>query len=169
MLRAVSLVGMPGSGKSAVGVLLAEMMGFAHLDTDCYLEAWYGTTLQDIMDQAGLELFIELESAVIMDLQPFSCVVSTGAGVIYSEPAMNKLSDLGPVVFLQAELETIQNRIGRAENQGPARVFGQDMQGLFEERHPLYLRSANLVIEVDHLTPLQCAERIAVSLQSLDR
>ena len=163
-MDALTLTGMPGAGKSTVGPILAAMLGLAHLDTDSYLEACLGATLQDIMDQAGLEGFKEVESSVLMDLSVVACVLSTGGSVIYSKTLMDKLHALGPVVFLDVSLEVVRARIGPAEQRGLVLASNQNLDSLYRERRPLYQAEANLTIAADGLNPRECAEAIAARL-----
>ena len=163
-MDALILTGMPGAGKSTVGPILAARLGLAHLDTDAYLEACLGTTLQDIMDQAGLEGFKEIESSILMDISVASCVLSTGGSVIYSRALMDKLHALGPVVFLDVSLEAVRARIGRAEQRGLVLPPNQDLDSLYGERRPIYKAEADLIIVADGLSPGECAGAIAAGL-----
>lgn len=143
---------------------MAKRLGLAHLDSDAYIESALGTTLQDIMDQAGREGFMRLEESLLLDMDQAFCVLSTGGSVVYSEAVMSKLSALGPVVFLRAGLELIRERIGRADNRGLVLPPGYDLLSLYDEREPLYMHYADVVVEVDGLDPEECADLVLMGL-----
>jgi len=161
----ISLIGMAGSGKTTVGSLLAENLHFAHLDTDRYYEACYGTFLQDILDSLGLEGFRQAEEEMVTSLDLASCVISTGGSVIYGTKAVARLRAMGPVVFLHAPLEAVRRRVGDAQGRGLAIAPGQDIDALYQERQPLYQAAADMTLDTEGLTPAQCVAAILAVLE----
>ncbi len=151
----LTLIGMAGVGKSTVGRLLAQELGWAHLDTDRLLEAYYGLPLQDIFDNLGRQAFLQAEEAVVAGLNMRRCVISTGGSVIYGPTAMERLRRLGPVIHLQACLQTIECRIDNLDQRGLAKAPGQGLDALLAEREPLYLRAACWSLPTDQLSPEQ--------------
>ncbi len=156
----LSLVGMAGAGKSTLGLLLAEALGFAHLDTDKVIEAHYGCALQDILDRFGPAGFLDAEEMVVRQLFLRRTVVSTGGSVVYRPPAVAKLKSLGPVVHLDICQDTFLQRVGSAENRGFVRLEGRDMTGVYEERTPLYRAAADFTVCTDTMPPEECVDNI---------
>ena len=154
----VSLIGMAGAGKSTLGRLLAEKLGWAHLDTDRLIEAYYGLPLQDILDGLGLPPFLKVEETLVSTLGLRRAVISTGGSVVYGPAAMARLKLLGPVVFLEIDLPTFLRRVGAAESRGLAIAPGMTREGLFQERQPLYRASADFTLPTgsnDHTASLE--------------
>lgn len=156
----ISLVGMAGAGKSTVGAVLAERLGWAQVDTDSLIEAYFGAPLQKVFNSLGHDAFLDAEEGVVADLAARRCIISTGGSVIYRRRAVERLRELGPVVFLQASFETIQRRVKPQSHRGLAIKPGQTLESLYEERQPLYLGAADLILPVDELSPEECAQRI---------
>ncbi|MFP4070490.1 MAG: homoserine kinase [Desulfovibrionales bacterium] len=156
----IVLIGMAGTGKSTVGKLLAEMMEWMHVDTDRLLEAYLGSSLKEFKDRAGLADFLLAEEQVISELMLNRCVISTGGSVIYSESGMNRLKSMGPVIFLDATLQTIQKRMSRFSLQSLAIAPGQTLDDLYQERKPLYERYADTVVDTEHLSAHETAEAV---------
>ena len=154
------LLGMAGAGKSTVGVLLADHLGWAHVDTDRCMEAYFGAQLQQLMDAFGLEQFLHSENLLVASLGLRRSVISTGGSVIYGADAVNKLRMLGATIYLQARLDTLEQRIKTLEGRALAIRPGQSFADLWRERHPLYLRAADLSLDTDDLTPEQCMHAI---------
>ncbi len=156
----ITLVGMAGAGKSTLGALLAERLDWGRLDTDRYLESYYGVPLQTIMDTYGLDEFLRIEGSLVGGLNLTRTVISTGGSVIYAEAAMERLRKLGPIVLLDIAESTFIERVGNAENRGLAIAPGKTMADLYNEREPLYRAAADIVVGTDTSTPEECVDRI---------
>lgn len=143
----VILLGMPGSGKSTLGQLLAEKLGWHLVDTDLLMEATHDRPLQDIFDLLGYEGFCVEEETTLLQLDGERQIISTGGSAVYSESAMSHLGSLGLRIFLNLPLEDVLSRVNNFEKRGIVCRPGQDLAALFKERHPLYLRHADQVIE----------------------
>ena len=141
------LLGMPGSGKSTLGKLLAEKLGWHLVDTDLLMEANHDRPLQDIFDRLGYEGFCVEEEQTLIQLDGEQQIISTGGSAVYSESAMSHLGSLGPRIFLNLPLEDVLSRVTNFEKRGVVCRPGQDLTELFKERHPLYLQHADHVIE----------------------
>lgn len=148
----IALIGMPGSGKSTGGVLLAKHLGLGFVDTDLLIQERAGRVLQDIVDQDGYLALREIEEQVLLDLDVERHVISTGGSAVYSEAAMAHIRANAFVVFLQVPLDEVVRRIGDYSARGIARRPDQSLEELFEEREALYLRHADLVVEGDQST-----------------
>ncbi len=156
----ISLVGMPGAGKSTIGAALAHELAWAFVDSDFVIESLYGVPLQGVTDAMSKEEFLDVEMQVIASLRLFRTVIATGGSVIYREKAMRHLQGLGPIVYLQATMPTIVERIARNPQRGIAIAPGQTLDDLFQERAALYTKYANCQINVETLTPEECAKAI---------
>ena len=151
-VRCVTLVGIAGAGKTTLGLPLAESLGWETLDTDRLIESCYGVPLQAVMDKYGLEKFLEIEEDVVSSLRTNRTVISTGGSVIYSEKAMARLKELGPVIHLDISKDSFIARVGDAEGRGLA-IGDKTMEDLFDEREPLYKAAADFTVFTDQETP----------------
>ena len=158
----ITLIGMPGSGKSTVSAVLAEQLGLEVVDADGLIEAQENQTLQQIMDEKGNAAFRAIEEQVITDMPLFSSVISTGGSVVYSERTMSRLCAASTVVYLRATFETIQYRVSLAPQRGISSDSGQTLQDLYHERVPLYERYGEIIVDCDVATP----EEIALSIRA---
>jgi len=150
------LIGMPGAGKSTVGVLLAKRLAMAFVDTDLLIQTRAGLTLQQIVDREGHLGLRRLEEQVLCELpEDGARVIATGGSAVYSEPAMARLKSLGRCVYLACPLEVIEQRVTDEDSRGLARHPGQGLQALYDEREPLYRRYADLIVDCGCLTPEQ--------------
>lgn len=156
----IILIGMPGSGKSTVGVILAKMMTRPFLDTDILIQLITKCSLQEIVDSKGHMALRKIEEDVLLDIRCRNHIISTGGSAAYSEPAMVHLKQDGLVVFLDAALATLKSRITNYETRGLAKRPDQSFVDLFNERHELYMRYADLVIPCDDSRQEQVAEMI---------
>ncbi len=156
----VSLIGMAGAGKSTLGRLLAERLGWAHLDTDHLIEASYGLPLQSVLDALGLETFLRAEESLVSSLSVRRTVISTGGSVVYGPTAVERLKLLGPVVFLEVSLPTFLKRVGDGGNRGLAIAPGKSREDLFAERQPLYRAAADFTLRTDEDSHQGCLERL---------
>lgn len=145
--RTVSLVGMPGAGKSTVGVILAKRCGLGFCDTDLAIQVREGAMLQDIVDAVGTPRFREIEEQVLLAVPVDGAVVSTGGSVVYSDPVMQRLRAAGPVVYLEADLATLEERVAANPQRGIARAEGQSFADVLAERRPLYERYADVTVD----------------------
>lgn len=162
----ITLVGMPGAGKSTVGLALAQHLHWGFVDTDSIIEAIYGVPLQKIADAMSKDAFLDMEATVITSLRLFRVVVATGGSVVYREKAMQHLHVLGPVVHLHVDLPTIEERIARKPDRGLAIAPGQTIEDLYEERQALYSRYSQCRVNAGQLSPDECVQAIVHSLRS---
>ncbi|HTN33612.1 MAG TPA: shikimate kinase [Marinobacter sp.] len=143
----IILIGMPGSGKSTVGVLLAKRLGFGFVDTDLLIQQETGRTLQDIVDHDGYQALRHIEESVLLKLAVQRHVISTGGSAVYSSQGMAHLKSGGVVVFLDIPLPLVMERIGNYSLRGISRRPEQSLEELFEERLELYSRYADLCVK----------------------
>jgi len=157
---AISLIGMAGAGKSTLGRMLAEKLGWAHLDTDRLIESFYGLPLQDVLDGLGLEEFLKVENRLVAMLNVRRAVISTGGSVVYGREAMERLHLLGPVVHLDISLHSFLKRVGDGGNRGLAIAPGRTREDLFLERQPLYQAAADFTVSTDSSDQHASLERL---------
>lgn len=144
----VTLIGMPGSGKSTVGVLLAKTLGYRFVDADLLIQQREGALLQDILDQRGVEGFLDVEEAVIRDLDCTGTVIAPGGSAICRQEAARHLKELGLVVYLHVPLEELERRIRNITTRGIAMEPGQTLADVYAIREPLYRKYADLTVDV---------------------
>lgn len=138
----ISLIGMPGVGKSTVGVILAKLIGLEFSDTDLAIQARENLTLQDILESRGHLQLRGIEEAVLLSVPLENRVLATGGSVVYSDAAMQRLVAAGPVVYLRADVNTLRNRVALNPQRGIASDGTQSFEDIYAERTPLYKRYA---------------------------
>jgi shikimate kinase len=148
----IVLIGMPGSGKSTVGVILAKLTSRSFVDTDVLIQTSEGRSLQDIVDKEGHMALRQIEERVILGLNCRNHVIATGGSAVYSHAAMNHLKSNGIIVFLEVELLTLESRIHDFGTRGLAKRPDQTIADLFAERRILYTRYADLTVDCGGLS-----------------
>jgi shikimate kinase len=162
----IVLVGMPGSGKSTVGVILAKCLSRNFLDTDVLIQTEQGRLLQDIVDRDGYLALRAIEEAVLLKLECRNHVIATGGSAVYSSRAMDHLKSAGIVVFLNVNLATLKKRVRDYDTRGLAKRPDQTVDDLFSERFELYRRYADVTIDCDELTHEEVCAEIARRLET---
>lgn len=160
----IILIGMPGSGKSTVGVILAKLLAKRFMDTDILIQNRAKMSLQDIIDNKGHLALREIEEQVLLSIRCKNHVIATGGSAAYSDPAMVHLKDDGITVFLEADLGVLKARIHNYETRGLAKRPDQSFKDLFDERKALYNKYASITINCSSLTQDQVADAIALRL-----
>ena len=160
----VVLIGMPGSGKSTVGVVLAKQTARDFIDTDVIIQTSEGRPLQDIVDQDGYMALRRIEEKILQGISLRNHVIATGGSAVYSEAAMIQLKLDGIVAFLDADLPTLAARIRDFGTRGLSKSPGQSLADLYEERLPLYRRYADLVVKCGKLTHEEVCAKIIEEL-----
>lgn len=143
----IVLIGMPGVGKSTIGVILAKIMSRNFIDTDVYIQAREGKALQEIIDKNGLKSFCRIEERHIVSLSCKGTVIATGGSVVYSNKAMNCLKTSGVIIHLYLPLDLLEKRLKDFTERGIVMRHGQNLSQLFNERMPLYRRYADKTID----------------------
>lgn len=156
----IILIGMPASGKSTVGVILAKLIKYRFVDTDLLLQEETDQTLIEIIAERGLDGFLQLENEVVAGLDTRRSVIATGGSVIYGEEEMANLKRLGTIVYLKHRYEVINSRLTNITTRGVAMQEGQTLRDLYRERTPLYEKYADITLEADGLTTEQTVEAI---------
>lgn len=165
---AIVLIGMPGVGKSTIGVLLAKELGMDFVDTDIALQRRCGLRLQDLIEQEGFDEFCRIEEQVILDLHPAERIIATGGSVVYRDKAMRHLKALGSVLWLRASLDELKQRLKNLSSRGIARRPGQSLENLFRERATLYQTYADWTIDTADATPARLVATIVKTVAQTD-
>jgi len=142
------LIGMPGSGKSTVGVIAAKAMGRSFIDTDLVIQENSSNLLQNIIDSDGIEKFLRFEEEAILSLNCSNCIIATGGSAVYSEKAMMYLKKNGIIVFLDTDTDILCRRLDNIKTRGVAMSRGQTIGDLKEIRDPLYKKYADITLTV---------------------
>lgn len=145
----ITLIGMPGCGKSTIGVLLAKALGYRFLDTDLLIQEKENRLLSDILQEEGLERFIEIENQINAQVDVKRTVIAPGGSAIYGREAMEHFKEIGKIVYISLSYETVADRLGDLKARGVAMKDGQTLKQLYEERCPLYEQYADVVIHAD--------------------
>lgn len=162
----IILIGMPGSGKSTVGVVLAKRLGYKFVDSDLVIQERYGKLLHELIEENGVEGFWQIENDVNVTLNMTDSVIATGGSAIYGKPAMEHLSEIGKIVYLQLPLEEVADRLGDLNARGVTLQPGQTLQDLYEERIPLYEKYAHIIIDCNGKALRQIVAEIAECVKS---
>lgn len=141
------LIGMPASGKSTLGIVLAKAIGYDFIDSDLLIQKTTGKLLKEIIQEKGVGGFIEVENQVNASIQAEHAVIATGGSAIYGAEAMRHLKEIGRVVYLKVDFDTISSRLSDVLARGVALREGQTLHDLYEERIPLYEKYADLTID----------------------
>ena len=142
----IILIGMPGAGKSTVGVILAKTIGYDFVDVDIHIAKREGMPLQDILDQKGIEAFLAIEADVAHSLTLEKTVIATGGSLALSNSAMAHLKQSGRCVFLDVALPTLEQRLSNIKNRGVAAGPGKTIAQIEAERRPFYESAADVTI-----------------------
>lgn len=162
----IILIGMPGAGKSTLGVVLAKILNYDFLDADLLIQQQSDKTLQRLIDSLGPDGFIEVENQVLSNVQCDRTVISTGGSAVYSDAAMKHLATLGPVVYLQTSLPELEKRLEDFSERGVVMRNSEiaGLKDLYEERVPLYEKYATITVNVDNLTITEAARKVAAAV-----
>lgn len=143
----ISLIGMPGAGKSTVGVILAKLTGLAFSDTDLAIQLREDATLQEIVDARGHLALRQIEEEVLLEVDLEKAVISTGGSVVYSDAIMARLREAGPVVYIKVDLPVLEERVAANPLRGIASGSHQSFADIYAERTPLYERYADITVD----------------------
>ncbi len=162
----IILIGMPGAGKSTLGVLLAKECAKGFVDTDVLIQVEQGKTLQEILDQQGYIALREIEEQVLLSHQFSNHVIATGGSAVYSEAGMQHLKTDGIAVFLHVGIDQLRRRISNYETRGIAKRPDQSFDELFIERQQLYLKYADIAVDCDNDSPAQLVIKILQKVEA---
>lgn len=163
----IILIGMPGAGKSTLGVVLAKRLGMRFVDTDLLLQEGYGRLLSELISARGVEGFIAAENELLAGLQCEGHVIATGGSAVYSEQGMAHLKRTGQVVFIDVSLDELRRRLHHdLAERGVVVRQGSTIEDLYHERLPLYHAYADITVQADGLSTREAVEAIHEALRS---
>ena len=162
----IVLIGMPGVGKSTLGVVLAKELGYEFVDADLLIQKQEKQLLKDIIASKGVDGFLAIENQVNANIQTTKTVIATGGSVIYGKEAMEHLREIGTVVYLKLDYETLDSRLGSLKGRGVVLKDGQDLQALYNERIPLYEKYADVIVDEGGLDLEKTLDEVLKKLQN---
>lgn len=162
----IVLIGMPGVGKSTIGVILAKVISRNFIDTDVYIQGREGKRLQEIIDKNGLEYFCRIEERYIVSLSCKGTVIATGGSVVYSNKAMDYLRKSGIIIHLYLPFDMLEKRLKNFAERGVVMKKGQSLDQLFDERMPLYKQCADKTIDCTWKNHEEVISEILFELQN---
>lgn len=161
----ITLIGMPGAGKSTLGVVLAKRRGLRFVDTDLLIQEGSGKLLSEIIGQEGLQAFLDYENEVLAGLECSGHVISTGGSACYGREAMEHLKSISTVVFIDITFEEMMRRLGDLTQRGVAIREGLTIEDVYAERHPLYVQYADYTLQSTGMTTREAVEALDKLLQ----
>lgn len=166
MKNNIVLIGMPGAGKSTVGVLLAKAMNYDFLDTDLIIQNRNGKKLYEIINDRGIDYFLQLENDTLQSVETANCIIATGGSAVFGQEAMEHLKENGIIVYIKLSCEEIVRRVNNIKTRGIAMKKGKTMEDVYAERVPLYEKYAEIIVDGEDTTIEECVEKIISSLPS---
>lgn len=163
----IILIGLPGAGKSTLGIVLAKIINYAFVDADLLIQEENDKTLQMIIDACGPQGFIEVENEVLKQISCHKTIIATGGSAVYSEEAMAHLGSIGTIVELKITYEELVNRLGDLDERGVILRDGKvvDLRALYDERMPLYDKYAEISLDVTDIPVRKAARQLAATLE----
>ena len=161
----ITLIGMPGAGKSTIGVVLAKVLGYQFLDSDLLIQKQEKRRLSEIIEEEGYKGFKDVENRVNASIEAENTVIATGGSVVYCEEAMEHLKSIGTVVYLKLSLNALSKRLGNLKGRGVLLREGQNLTDLYEERTPLYEKYADITIDEENKNLEETLQSIVDSLE----
>ncbi len=156
----IILIGMPASGKSTIGVVAAKRLGYEFIDTDLLIQKQEDRLLCEIIEEKGIDGFLEIENQVNRDVDVTHAVIAPGGSVVYCKDAMEHYKKTGTVVYLQVSFETIDKRLKNAKNRGVVLKEGQTLKDLYEERCVLFEQYADITVSEEGLKLDETIEKV---------
>ena len=161
----IVLIGMPGVGKSTIGVILAKVLGYSFLDADLLIQEQEGKLLHEIIEEKGTDGFIEVENRVNASIRADRAIIATGGSVVYGKEAMEHLKEIGRVVYLKVSYAILEKRLADIKGRGVVLKEGQTLETLFEERSKLYEQYADIEVSEEGLDVEQTVEKLVEALE----
>ena len=159
-MKNIIFIGMPASGKSTVGVVVAKRLGYDFIDTDLLIQKQENRLLKEIIADVGNDGFLAIENQVNREVEAERAVISPGGSVIYCKEAMEHFKEIGTVVYLQVSFETIDARISCAKNRGVVLKEGQTLRDLYDERTKLFEQYADYIVSEEGLSLEETIDKV---------
>lgn len=162
----IILIGMPGVGKSTIGVILAKIMGYRFVDADIVIQEQEGRLLKDIIAQEGVDGFIKIEDRVNRNLNMKKAVIATGGSAVYGKNAMENYKETSTIIYLKLDYEALDDRLSDIKGRGVVLRDGQTLKDIYDERTKLYEKYADIIIDEGSLDVEKTVERLLEELES---
>jgi len=159
-MKNVIFIGMPASGKSTIGVVVAKHLGYDFIDSDLLIQKQEKRLLKDIIADVGNEGFLAIENQVNCDIKAERAVISPGGSIVYCQEAMEHFKEIGTIIYLKVSFETINERISSAKNRGVVLKEGQTLKDLYDERTCLFEKYADCIISEDGLSLEETIDKV---------
>jgi len=156
----IILIGMPASGKSTIGVVLAKTLGMSFIDTDLIIQSNQGKLLQNIIDDDGLEAFLQAEQQAILSLNCNNTVIATGGSAVFSKSAMEHLQSIGKIIYLYVECDVLEKRLNNIATRGIACKKGEHPCDIYKSRKPFYEKYADIIVKTTDNSVERTVEQI---------
>ncbi len=163
----ITLIGMPASGKSTVGVLLAKRLGYSFVDVDIVIQEKTGKLLKEIIAEEGLDGFLKVEDRINSELDVRRSVIAPGGSVIYGENAMRHLKEISTVVYLKLSFREVRLRLGDLVDRGVALKDGMTLRQLYDERVPLYEKYADITVDETGKRPGRTVDELRAIIEEM--
>lgn len=161
----ITLIGMPSSGKSTIGVLLAKRLGYSFVDVDIVIQKKEGRLLKEIIAEEGLDGFLEVENRINAGVNVNRSVIAPGGSVIYGKEAMEHYKQIGQIVYLKLSFEEVERRIGNVVDRGVALRDGMTLRDLYDERVPYYEKYADITVDETGQTPGETVDALRAMIE----
>lgn len=161
----IILIGMPGAGKSTVGVLLAKALGYDFIDTDLIIQGRLNNRLYKIIEEHGIDYFLQAENKIVSEVTADHTVIATGGSVVFGKEAMEHLRRMGKVVYIKLGCDEIKRRVNNITTRGIVMKKDETIEDIYSERVPLYERYADITVDVRNTTIEEAVEKILSLLE----
>lgn len=161
----VILIGMPGAGKSTVGVLLAKALGYDFIDTDLIIQGRLNNRLYKIIEEHGIDYFLQAENKIVSEVTADHTIIATGGSVVFGKEAMEHLRRMGKVVYIKLGCDEIKRRVNNITTRGIVMKKDETIEDIYSERVPLYERYADITVDVRNTTIEEAVEKILSLLE----
>lgn len=165
----ITLIGMPGCGKSSMSRAIAGKLNLKALDADKVIESKTGKKLHEIIDEVGVEGFKKIEEEILISINEDNIILATGGSAVYYEDAMKHFKDIGTVIYLYVSFETMLERLGDYSKRGIAMRPGQTIKDLYEERKSLYEKYADITINCDGTSYTQYRTEVINAINKINK
>ena len=162
----LTLIGMPSSGKSTIGVLLAKRLGYSFVDVDIVIQEKEGRLLKEIIAQEGMDGFLEVENRINAGIEAERAVIAPGGSVIYGKEAMEHYKEISQIVYLKLNFEDVERRIGNVVDRGVALRDGMTLRDLYDERVPYYEKYADITVDETGQTPGETVDALRAMIEA---
>jgi shikimate kinase len=160
----IVLIGMPGAGKSTVGVVLAKTLGMKFLDSDLVIQKRENRLLQEIIDDVGMDTFLDIEKEAVLSIDETRSIIATGGSVIFRKEAIKHLKKSSIIIYLEVDYEEIEKRINNITTRGIAKKKGATLEDVYKERVPLYKKYADVTVNCNNRSLEEVVEYIKDSI-----